>query len=151
MEGKLVLNKSSLEVVAEYAEAICASDGERMAACRSEGYLLDFVHRDASGGAPLSEGEARQFWNAWFKAFPEMDFQVTRTILAEGVAVTQWIFTAMNGGPIMPPISDTPVEPTGKPIRFRGVSIFELNQGLIQHENMYIDFATIWAELDVTP
>ena len=142
---------TALEVVAEYAEAICASDSERMAACRSDRYQLDFVHRDAGGGEPLSEGEAQEFWEVWFKAFPEMDFQVTRTILAETVVVIQWIFTAVNGGPITPPISDSVVGPTDKPMRFRGASIFDLNEGKIQNESMYIDFATIWAELGVTP
>jgi predicted ester cyclase len=145
------LDRTSLDIVAEYAEAICTSDSERMAACRMEGYQLDFVHRDASGGEPLTEREACQFWEAWFKAFPDMDFQVTRTILAETVAVTQWVFTAVNSGLITPPISEVVLEPTGKPIRFRGASIFDLNEGKIQHESMYVDFATIWAELGVTP
>ena len=142
---------SSLDVVAEYADAICAADGERMAVCRSKEYQLDFVHRDASGGSPLTEAEARHFWDAWFKGFPDMDFQVTRTIAAEGVVVTQWVFTAVNDGPITPPIAERPLQPTGKPIRFRGVSIFNLVDGLIQFESMYIDFATFWAELGVTP
>lgn len=142
---------TALDVTAEYANAICCSDGERMAALRADGYQLDFVHRDAAGGAPLSEGEAREFWAAWFKAFPEMDFQVTRTIAGEEVVAIQWIFTAVNDGPITPPIADVTVEPTGKPIRFRGVSIFDLKEGLIEQESMYIDFATIWAELGVTP
>ena len=142
---------AALEVAAEYAEALCASDGERMAACRSKGYQLDFVHRDASGGAPLTEGEARQFWSAWFEAFPEMDFEVTRTIAAEEVVVMQWVFTAINDGPISPPIAELTLPPTGKPIKFRGVSIFDLSDGLIQQESMYIDFATFWAELGVTP
>ena len=141
----------AVSVAAEYAEAICCSDGDRMAACRSEGYELDFVHRDASGGEPLAEGEAREFWSAWFQAFPEMDFQVTRTIAAEEIIVMQWIFTAVNDGPIIPPIAETTVPATGKPIRFRGVSIFDLKDGLIEHESMYVDFATFWAELGVTP
>ena len=139
------------QVIAEYAEALCAAQGERMAACRAGGYQLDFVHRDAMGGAPLSENETRLFWESWFEGFPEMDFQVTRTIASSEVVVAQWIFTGVNDGPLGPPITETPIQATGKPIRVRGISIYEIAGGKIQGETMYIDFATFWVELGVTP
>jgi hypothetical protein len=78
-----------------------------------------------------------------------MDYQVTRTIAAKDVVVTQWTFTGSHAGPLGPPILEKTVEPTGRTIRFRGVSIYDIGSGLIQRETVYLDFATLLVELGV--
>ena len=40
--------------------------------------------------------------------------------------------------------------PTGKTIRIRGVSVYDLDGGLIQRETLYLDLATLLVELGVT-
>jgi steroid delta-isomerase-like uncharacterized protein len=150
-QGEQPTLDAALDLISEYAQALCNADGERMRLCRADSYMLDFVHQDATGAEPLGELETRGFWETWFKGFPDMDFQITRTIAATGVVVTQWTFTGVNSGPIEKPIAARSIQPTGKTIRFRGVTIFELSAGGIQRETMYIDFATFWAELGVTP
>ena len=42
------------------------------------------------------------------------------------------------------------MDATGKTIRLRGVSVFDLHQGLIQRETLYLDLATLFVELGVT-
>jgi steroid delta-isomerase-like uncharacterized protein len=116
---------------------------------RAPGFVLDWVHGDAFANQPLSQTETSKFWPAWFAAFPEMDFEVIRTIAAEDVVVIQWIFTGTHANTLGIPVFETPQEPTGKTIRLRGVSIFDIEAGLIQKETMYIDQATLWVELDV--
>ena len=96
---------TALDVVAEYVAALASRDSARMKALRSPGFMLDFVHGDASDTEPLSADDTMQFWSAWFVAFPELDYQVTRTIAAESVVVTQWTFTGTNSGPLPPPPS----------------------------------------------
>jgi steroid delta-isomerase-like uncharacterized protein len=120
-----------------------------MKALRSPGFMLDFVHGDASDAEPLSADDTMQFWSAWFVAFPELDYQVTRTIASESVVVTQWTFTGTNSGPLPPPVVDGQTEPFGKTIRLRGVSIYDLGDGLIQRETAYLDLATLMVELGV--
>ena len=39
------------------------------------------------------------------------------------------------------------LEPTGRTVRFRGVSVYDVSDGLIQREAMYIDLATLMVEL----
>ena len=82
-------------------------------------------------------------------ALPEMDFEVTRTIAAEKVVVTQWVFTGTNSGPLGSPIFESGREPTDRTIRFRGVSIYDVHGGLIQRETTYMDLATLMVELGV--
>lgn len=140
---------SALEVVGEYAVALAAGDNERMHAFHSEDFALDFVHRDAFESGSISVEETRAFWPSWFASFPEMDYQVTRTIAAEEVVVTQWVFRGTNTGPLTPPVFEDRREPTGRTIRFRGVSVYDVRDGLIQRETMYMDLATLMVELGV--
>jgi steroid delta-isomerase-like uncharacterized protein len=138
-----------LDVAAEYAAALAARDNERMHALRTADYVLDYVHNDAFQGQPISAEETRAFWSAWFAGFPEMDFEVTRTVTAETVVVIQWTFTGANTGPLAPPAFGQHVAPTGRTVQIRGVSIYDLDRGLIQRETLYIDYATLWVELGV--
>jgi steroid delta-isomerase-like uncharacterized protein len=140
---------TALEVVSEYVAALATRDSGRMAALRAPAFVLDFVHGDAAQGSPLSVEETLQFWSAWFVAFPELDYQVSRTIAAEKVVVTQWTFTGRNSGPLAPPVFDGPAEALGKTVRLRGVSIYDVSEGLIQRETVYIDLATLLVELGV--
>ena len=139
-----------LSIVTEYLDAIGEVDSERMEALQTDDFMLDFVHRDAFAQAPLTQKDAAVFWTAWFAAFPEMDFHVTRTIVTDQVVVTEWIFTGIHTGSLEPPVFEKCIPPTGKTIKFRGVSIYELHEGHIQCLQMYLDMATVLVELGVT-
>lgn len=140
---------SALEVTSQYVAALATADTERMNTLRSPDYVLDFVYGDASESGPLSLEETKHFWPSWLAGFPEMDYEVTRTIVAQEVVVTQWTFTGTNSAPLGPHIFERPFEPTGRTVMFRGVSIYDISDGLIQHETSYMDLATIMVELGV--
>ena len=140
---------SSLEVTGQYVAALTAGDTERMNALRTADFELDFVYGDASASGPLSSEETKEFWPCWLHGFPEMDYEVTRTIAAEEVVVTQWIFTGTHRQALGAPIFNPPVPPSGRTVMFRGVSIYDVKEGLIQRETAYMDLATIMVELGV--
>jgi steroid delta-isomerase-like uncharacterized protein len=140
---------SALDVTSAYVAALAARDSARMMSLRAPGFVLDFVHGDASEADPLSAEDTMQFWSAWFVAFPDLDYQVTRTIVAETVVVTQWTFTGTNSGPLGPPVPGVSASPLGSTVRLRGVSIYDVGAGLIQRETAYIDLATLLVELGV--
>lgn len=144
------MRPSALPVISDYVAALMAQDHERMKVLRSSTFLLDQVSGDAFLDGPLSAKDTTRFWPAWFQAFPEMDYEVTRTIAAEAVVVTQWIFTGTNGGPLNSPLVEQSKPPTGNTIRFRGVSIYDVKDGLIQHETIYMDLATFLVEMEVS-
>ena len=141
--------RTALDVVALYSAALAAGDSKRMDGLCAEDFVLDQVQRDAFQQGVLSRDEARQFWPSWFAAFPEMDFEVQRTIAAEEVVVTQWSFTGTNSGPLGAQVFGSQMEPTGKTICFRGVSVYDVADGLIQRETLYLDLATLLVELGV--
>jgi predicted ester cyclase len=121
-----------------------------MDAFRAGNYVLDLVQQDAFEQGALSHEETRAFWPSWFASFPEMDYQVTRTVAAETVVVTQWVFIGTNSGRLTAPVFGSDMEPTGRTIRFRGVSIYDVQEGLIQRETLYMDLATLFVELGLT-
>ena len=140
---------SSLEVTSQYVAALAAGDTERMNTLRTPDFELDFVYGDASASGPLTSEETMQFWPSWLVGFPEMDYEVTRTIADEELVVMQWVFTGTHNEPLGPPIFDPPVPPSGRTIMFRGVSIYDLRAGLISRETTYMDLATLMVELGV--
>ena len=140
---------AALDVTSAYVAALAARDSARMKALRAPGFALDFVHGDASQAEPLSAEDTMQFWSAWFVAFPELDYEVTRTIAADQVVVTQWTFTGTNSGPLAPTMLGEIAEPLGKTIRLRGLSVYDISDGLIRRETAYIDLATFLVELGV--
>ena len=142
-------NLVSVEIVSQYVAALAAGDTERMNTLRAPDFELDFVYGDASASGPLSSEETKQFWPAWLVGFPEKDWEVTRTIAAEDVVVTQWIFTGTHSQALGPPIFEPPVPPSGRTIMFRGVSIYDISGNLIKSETTYMDLATLMVELGV--
>lgn len=142
-------SSAALVVASQYVGAFASGDQRRMHALRAPTFSLDFVHLDAYAGGILSTDQTKDLWSHMFDAFPEMDYRVTRTIAADTVVVTEWTFTGTHGGPLGPPVLTRHVEPTGRTIRFRGVSVYEVADGLIQRETSYLDFATFLVELGV--
>ena len=144
----MMATRSALEVASDYVAALAARDSDWMNSLRAPNFVLEFVHRDAFK-KPLSVDDTRTFWPNWFVAFPELDVEVTRTIAAEEVVVTQWIFTGTNTGPLEGILGQTRIDPTRNTIHLRGASFFDIRDGLIQHETIYIDVATLMVELGV--
>ena len=106
---------------------------------------------DAFESGPLGSQETRTFWPAWFAAFPEMDYRVERTIAAETIVVTEWVFLGVHSGPLEHPIFDVRIEPSGRTIRLRGISVYDVDAGLICCETTYVDLSTLYVELGVSP
>ncbi len=142
-------DRSALAVVAAYVEALARQDSQRMEQLRAADYVLDFVYADAFAERPLSQEETRRFWPVWFAGFPEMDFAVTRTIAAPAVVVVEWTFMGVQTGALEPPVFETRREATGRTVRFRGVSLYDVLDGQIQRETAYLDLATLLVELGV--
>ena len=139
----------SLDLISSYVAAIQGRDDGKMGRMRSAEFVLDLVAGDAFDDSQRTESEARQFWPAWFSAFSEMDYQVTRTIVTETVVVTEWRFMGTNSGTLDSDIFGKEVPATRKTVQFRGVSIYEIKDGLITRETLYMDLATLWVELGV--
>lgn len=138
---------SAFEVVSKLVAALAAQDIETMKALHAEDFVLDWVYGDAFANPPVSAEETAAFFPAWFVGFGEVDYEVTRTIAADEVVVTEWVFTGTHTGPLGPPVFEEQLDPTGRTIQFRGVTVYDVSEGLVQRETIYMDLATLLVEL----
>jgi steroid delta-isomerase-like uncharacterized protein len=122
-------------------------DTDRIASLHAEHYVVDWVYGDAFESPPVPAQESAAFWSAWFRGFGEVDYELKRTIAADEVVVTEWVFTGTHTGPLDPPVFEERLEPTGRTIQFRGVTIYDVRDGLIERETVYMDLATLLVEL----
>ena len=150
-KGKQLQNNTqlSLALISRYVSAMQKHDSGQMNELRSTDFVLDLVPGDAFDDNTKTETETKQFWPTWFSAFSEYDYQVTRTIAADTVVVTEWRFTGINTSRLDSSIFGRAVDPTNKTIQFRGVSIYEIEDNLITSESLYMDLATLWVELGI--
>ena len=140
-------DSSAFEVVSQLVAAMAAQDTETMRALHANDYVVDWVYGDAFENPPTSAEESAAFFPAWFVGFGEVDYDVKRTIVADEVVVTEWVFTGTHTGPLGPPVFEEQLDPTGRTIRFRGVTVYDVSGGLIQRETIYMDLATLIVEL----
>ena len=149
--GKQLKNNTqlSLDLISRYVSAIQNHDSGQMNELRSTDFVLDLVPGDAFDDNTRTETETKRFWPAWFSAFSEYDYHVTRTVAADTVVVTEWCFTGTNTSRLDSSIFGRAVDPTNKTIQFRGVSIYEIDDNLITSESLYMDLATLWVELGI--
>ena len=146
----MTTGSSALNIVTQYASAIIARDTESMHALRSKDCVTDWVHEDAFMYRPDTAEEATDRYRALFNAIPDLDLEVKRTIAAEEVVVQEWTITGTNTGPIVPPLlRNDSAEATGNSISLRGISVFDIKDGLIIRETVYVDNATWAVELGV--
>jgi steroid delta-isomerase-like uncharacterized protein len=138
---------SAFEIVSQFVAALAAQDAATMKSLHAEEYVVDWVYGDAFENPPSSAKESAAFFPTWFAGFDEIDFDVKRTIAAEEVVVTEWIFTGTHTGPLGPPVFEERLDPTGRTIQFRGVTFYDVRAGLIQRETIYMDLATLLVEL----
>jgi steroid delta-isomerase-like uncharacterized protein len=140
-------NASAFEIVSRFVAALAAQDTVTMQSLHAQDYIVDWVYGDAFENPPSSAAESAAFFPAWFGGFDEIDYDVKRTIAAEEVVVTEWVFTGTHTGPLGPPVFEERLAPTGRTIQFRGVTIYDVREGLIQRETIYMDLATLLVEL----
>lgn len=148
MKSKAQLNTpSAFEIVSQFVAALSAQDSETMKSLHAKEFIVDWVYGDAFENPPSSADESAEFFPAWFDGFDEIDYEVKRTIAAEEVVVTEWVFTGTHTGFLGPPVFEERLDPTGRTIQFRGVTIYDVSDGLIQRETIYMDLATLIVEL----
>lgn len=140
----------AVDLVGRYREAMNAGASREMDSLRATDFLLDFVYGDAFQSQPLSGDDTREFWPAWFRAFPDGEFESTRTIAAETVVVVQWTFSGTHQAELGAPILNPTLAPTDRIVCFRGVSVYDIENGMMSRETTYLDLATVMVELGVT-
>src|SRR5437588_12491905 len=105
-------------------------------------FTPDLTYEDVAF-AQTSHGpaELRKFIAAEFDSSPDLHVELVNSYIQGGHGVLQWIFSG----------TDKTMFKTGKKFSVRGVSVLELKNGKISHNQDYYDVATLMRQVGVLP
>ena len=128
------MTPNSLQVFQSYADAWNRHDADGIVATFADGgTYTDPTTPGALTGAAIGE-YARGLWSA----FPDLSFEMVRTMEGEGGALTaEWVMRGVNSGSMMG------LPPTGRAVEVRGVDIAVVEGGKLRSVQGYFDSAAV--------
>jgi steroid delta-isomerase-like uncharacterized protein len=78
-------------------------------------------------------------------AFPDLKWTILNRIASGDMVVEEWIQEGTHRGPFMG------LAPTGKRIRARGITVYEVRDGRIQEDRTVVDTLAILRQIGVVP
>ena len=83
---------------------------------------------------------------AWYRAFPDVKIDTSKTLISENYIVIEFTFTGTNSGPMKTPEGDLPA--TGRTVSVMGIMILKTTpEGLIAEDHTYYDTADFMKQL----
>lgn len=112
--------------------------------------LADDFTAEYPGAPSLNREVARLYNEAFLPAFPDIHFDVIRTIANGDCVVTHWTATGTHSGPLAT-MSGQTIPPTNRRGTVRGVLITEIKDGKIASERTYWDQVSLLTQLGLMP
>jgi len=109
-------------------------------------YSTDYVASDV-GQSALQRGHQglREMLEMYWRAFPDLKFIVTDRVIEGSRAVIVWVAEGTHNGPILN------IPPTGHPVEVRGVSVIDVQDGLVVRGQHIWDLAGMLRHLGLLP
>ena len=109
-------------------------------------YTPDYIGEDVGQASPLrGRGEMRTMLEIYWRAFPDLKFKVINTLVDGSHIAILWIGEGTHQGTIMN------IPPTGHHVQVRGVSIIDIEDGLIVHGQHIWDMAGMLRHMGLLP
>jgi steroid delta-isomerase-like uncharacterized protein len=109
-------------------------------------YSPDCLSSDVSQ-ADLLRGHAglRAMLETYWRAFPDLRFVVTNTVVQDSSLAIVWVAEGTHQGPIMN------IPPTGRKVQVRGMSVIEVEDGLVVRGQHIWDLAGMLRHMGLLP
>ena len=109
-------------------------------------YSPDYVGEDVGQAAPLrGRDEMRSLLQEYWKAFPDLRFKLISTLVEGGRLAIVWNGEGTHLGTIMH------IPPTGHKVQVRGVSILDVQDGLVVRGQYIWDMAGMLRHMGLLP
>lgn len=109
-------------------------------------YSPEYVGDDVSQASLLQGREnLRLMLETYWQAFPDLQFKVTDTIIQGSRVVTVWVAEGTHQGPIMN------IPPTRHRVEVRGMSVIDVEDGLIRRGQYVWDLAGMLRHMGLLP
>jgi steroid delta-isomerase-like uncharacterized protein len=109
-------------------------------------YSPDYVGSDV-GHPALQQGHEglREMVRTYWKAFPDLQFVVTDKLIEDSRLAFVWVAEGTHQGPIMN------IPPTGHKVQVRGMSVINIENGLVVRGQYIWDLAGMLRHLGLLP
>jgi predicted ester cyclase len=125
-----------------------AALGRRDALAAVEFLDPEVVDEISSVGVLRGRDEVREFFEGLFKAVPDLEITVDRTVRDRDIVAVQWRAqgTFNGAGPLF-----NGIQPTGARVRMRGCDVFEVSGDLIVSNTAFQDGLELARSLGMMP
>jgi steroid delta-isomerase-like uncharacterized protein len=83
-----------------------------------------------------------------FTVFPDLNFETRRAYIRDDLVVQEWTARGTHLGKMSR--AGLEVEPTGKPVEYRGMDVIPIEDGLVARKDVYSDGVTLLRQLGLT-
>lgn len=109
-------------------------------------YSADYIADDVGQASPLRGHEGlRAMLETYWLAFPDLQFRVTDRLIQDSRLVVVWVAEGTHQGTIMN------IPPTGHKVEVRGVSIIDVENGLVVRGQYVWDLAGMLRHMGLLP
>lgn len=109
-------------------------------------YSLEYIADDVSQASLLRGHEGlRTMLESYWRAFPDLEFAVTDMVIEGSRVATAWVAAGTHHGTIMN------IPPTGQKVEVRGISIIDVEDGLIVRGQYIWDLAGMLRHMGLLP
>ena len=109
-------------------------------------YSPEYIGDDVGQASQLCGHEdLRTMLEKYWKAFPDLRFTITNTVIQDSRMAIAWVADGTHQGPIMN------IPPTGHRVGVCGVSMIEVEDGLIVHGQYVWDLAGMLRHMGLLP
>ena len=114
-------------------------------------YLAEDYHAEVPDvPSSLNKKQYLDYLQNYLTGFPDLHFEVTRTIAKDDTVVTHWALTGTHTGPLRGPNGAT-IPPTGRKTANRGSNTLDNKNGKVVRLYSFYDLATLMQQLGLMP
>jgi steroid delta-isomerase-like uncharacterized protein len=101
-----------------------------------------------TGDVNVGRAEIAEAIRAVFTVFPDFELELRRQYVRDGLVVQEWTARGTHLGKMSR--AGLEVEPTGRPVEYRGIDIIPIENGLVARKDVYSDGVTLLRQLGLT-
>ena len=133
------------EFIDRYNEAWNAHDVEAIVALHTEDSVFE---NHTTGDVNVGREAIGAAIRGIFTVFPDLEFETRRQYLRDGLVIQEWTARGTHLGKMNR--SGLEVEPTGRPVEYRGIDVIPVEDDLVARKDVYSDGVTLLRQLGLT-
>jgi steroid delta-isomerase-like uncharacterized protein len=133
------------EFIDRYNEAWNTHDVEAIVAMHTEDSVFE---NHVTGDVNVGREQIGKAITGIFAVFPDLSFEGRRQYIREDLVVQEWTARGTQEGAMTR--GGVEVEPTGKPVEYKGMDVIPIEKGLVARKDVYSDSVTLMRQLGLT-